>query len=265
MALTRFRREAQVAASLRSPHTVELYDFGIAEDQTFYLVMELLEGLDLESLVIEKGPLPASRVIFILRQVCESLEEAHAAGLVHRDIKPANIHLGRLGLRHDFVKVLDFGIVKSVGKTDVTQTQATLAGLTLGTPAYMAPEIALGQPFDGRADIYALGCVAYYLLSGRLVFEAKQPMQLLLKRVEEEPPRLSSRTEIEVPLELERLVMACLARTPAHRPTAAELSRGLAAVPIAPWTEADAATWWQANGLAGRSGRSEVTTQSPLR
>ena len=264
-ALTRFKREAQVAASLRSPHTVELYDFGIAEDQTFYLVMELLEGLDLESLVVEKGPLPASRVIYILRQVCESLEEAHAAGLVHRDIKPANLHLGRLGLRHDFVKVLDFGIVKSVGTTGVTQTQATISGLALGTPAYMAPEMALGQPFDGRADIYALGCVAYYLLSGLLVFEAKQPMQLLLKRVEEDPPRLSSRTEEKVPPELERLVMACLARTPAHRPTAADLSRALAEVPIAPWTEADAAKWWQVNGFAGRSGRSEVTTPLPLR
>jgi eukaryotic-like serine/threonine-protein kinase len=262
MALARFKREAQVAASLRSPHTVELYDFGVAEDQTFYLVMELLEGRDLESLVAEKGPLPANRVIYILRQVCESLEEAHAAGLVHRDIKPANIHLGRLGLRHDFVKVLDFGIVKSVGTADLT-TEATVAGLALGTPAYMAPEMALGQPFDGRADMYALGCVAYYLLSGQLVFEAKQPMQLLLRRVEEDPPRLSSRTEVNVPPELEQLVMACLARTPAHRPTAAELSRALAAVPVEPWTEADAANWWQINGFAGRSVNRTATTQSP--
>src|SRR6476659_8323226 len=117
LAARRFRREAEAAASLRSPHTVELYDFGVTEDQTLYFVMELLEGLDLETLVQRHGPLPANRTIYLLGQVCESLEEAHAAGLVHRDIKPANIHVGRVGLRHDFVKVLDFGLVKSVAKS----------------------------------------------------------------------------------------------------------------------------------------------------
>src|SRR5262249_26664089 len=111
---TRFRREAEAAANLRSPHTVELYDFGVAEDGTLYFVMELLEGSDVETLVKEKGPQQAARAIYIVRQVCESLEEAHARGLVHRDIKPANVHVGRLGLEHDFVKVLDFGLVKSI-------------------------------------------------------------------------------------------------------------------------------------------------------
>src|SRR5262249_16796782 len=117
LAATRFRPEAEAAASLRSPHTLELYDFGVTEDQTLYYVMELLDGMDLETLVRTKGPVPAARAIYILRQVCESLEEAHARGLVHRDIKPANIHVGRLGLRHDFVKVLDFGLVKLVDGT----------------------------------------------------------------------------------------------------------------------------------------------------
>ena len=171
LAVARFRREAEAAANLRSPHTVELYDFGVTDDGTLYFVMELLEGMDLETLVRREGPLPAKRVIHILRQVCESLEEAHASGLVHRDIKPANIHIGRVGLRHDFVKVLDFGLVKSVGSLTGEDSMATAAGLTPGTPAYMAPEMALGEEVDGRADIYALGCVAYYLLTGRLVFE----------------------------------------------------------------------------------------------
>src|SRR6185503_14835553 len=136
LAARRFRREAEAAASLRSPHTVELYDFGVTEDRTLYFVMELLEGLDLETLVGRYGPLPANRTIHLLRQVCESLEEAHAAGLVHRDIKPANIHLGRMGLRYDFAKVLDFGLVKSVTGTS-EDSLATAAGLTPGTPAYM--------------------------------------------------------------------------------------------------------------------------------
>jgi serine/threonine-protein kinase len=242
----RFRREAQVAASLRSPHTVALYDFGVTDDQTFYLVMELLDGMDLELLVRRKGPLPAARVVHILRQVCESLEEAHAAGLVHRDIKPANIHLGTLGLLRDFVKVLDFGLVKSLGEPD-TPLLATAPGFTVGTPAYMAPEMALGETVDGRADIYALGCVAYFLLSGQLVFEGVEAVQVLIKRLNEDPPRVSERTELPIPRELEQLVMACLSRNPNARPSAGELSRSLAVVPVRPWTQTDAAGWWQVN------------------
>jgi serine/threonine-protein kinase len=153
VAIKRFRREAEAAASLRSPHTVELYDFGVTEDQTMYFVMELLEGTDLETLVRDYGPVPARRVVHIIRQACESLEEAHVVGMVHRDIKPANIHIGRLGLRYDFVKVLDFGLVKPVaGKVD-EHSLATAAGLTPGTPAYMAPEMAMGESVDGRADL----------------------------------------------------------------------------------------------------------------
>src|SRR4051812_12095486 len=179
LAVARFRREAEAAAKLRSPHTVELYDFGETEDGTLYFVMELLEGMDLEGLVRKEGPLPQKRVIHILRQVCESLEEAHVSGLVHRDIKPANIHVGRVGLRHDFVKVLDFGLVKSLAGPLIEDSMATASGLTPGTPAYMAPEMALGETVDGRADLYALGCVAYYLLTGRLVFEATTGLQLI--------------------------------------------------------------------------------------
>ena len=243
-AIRRFRREAEVVASLRSPHTVAVYDFGVTDDQTFYLVMELLVGTDLESLVRRNGPLPAERVIFILRQVCDSLAEAHAAGLVHRDIKPANIHLGRLGLQYDFVKVLDFGLAKPAVAADVTQPLATVAGLALGTPAYMAPEIALGHQVDGRADIYALGCVAYYLLSGQLVFEGATGLEVLLKRLHDDPLPLQGRSELPIAPELERLVMSCLARNTDERPTAAGLADQLAALPIAPWTEVDARRWW---------------------
>ena len=140
----RFRREAEAAARLRSPHTVELYDFGVTEEGTFYLVMELLEGMTSSCWCGEHGPLAAARVIHILRQVCESLEEAHRCGLVHRDIKPANIHLGRVGLEHDFVKVLDFGLVKSFTTGPARSRSTSAAGMTPGTPAYMAPEMANG-------------------------------------------------------------------------------------------------------------------------
>jgi serine/threonine-protein kinase len=249
LAVTRFRREAEAAAKLRSPHTVELYDFGVTEDRTLYLVMEMLEGMDLESLVRQVGPLPAARVIYILRQVCESLAEAHADGLIHRDIKPANIHVGRLGLQHDFVKVLDFGLVKHVadgaGDGAPEHSQATATGLTPGTPAYMAPEMSLGEAVDGRADIYALGCVAYYLLTGKVVFEAETSLQMVAKHLQATPVPPSRRADVDVPPALERLVLACLAKAPADRPgSARELDRLLAEVAIGPWGEEEARRWW---------------------
>lgn len=252
LATRRFRREAEAAARLRSPHTVELYDFGVTDDQTLYFVMELLEGMDLESLVRQHGPVPAARVIHILRQACESLEEAHTAGLVHRDIKPANIHLGRLGLRHDFVKVLDFGLVKSVGGKGTEDTLGTAAGLTPGTPAYMAPEMAMGDAVDGRADLYALGCVAYYLLTGQPVFTADNVLQMLAKHLRELPVPPSRRTGLPIPPALDQLVLACLAKTPEDRPQGAgELGRALAAIGGEPWSEEQAREWWSANRPAG--------------
>jgi serine/threonine-protein kinase len=245
MAVARFRREADAAAKLRSPHTVELYDFGETEDGILYFVMELLEGMDLETLIAREGPLPQKRVIHILRQVCESLEEAHASGLVHRDIKPANIHVGRVGLRHDFVKVLDFGLVKSLTGSLGQDSMATAAGFTPGTPAYMAPEMALGERCDGRADLYALGCVAYYLLTGKLVFEATSGFQMIAKHVHDEPVPPSQRTELDVSPELDRVVLTCLAKKPENRPqTATELDRMLAEIEVEPWSEEEANRWW---------------------
>jgi serine/threonine-protein kinase len=229
-AAARFRREAEAAARLRSPHTVELYDFGVTEDGTLYLVMEFLEGTNLELLVRSQGPVPAARVIHILRQVCESLEEAHSNGLVHRDIKPANIHLGRLGLRDDFVKVLDFGLVRSMAGPS-EESLADAAGMTPGTPAYMAPEMAHDQTVDGRADLYSLGCVAYYLLTGKLVFEGDTPLQTILQHLQHPPVPPSQRTDRPIPADLEAIVLACLAKRPEDRPrSAAVLSERLAAV-----------------------------------
>jgi len=261
LAVKRFRREAEAAANLRSPHTVELYDFGVTEDQTLYFVMELLEGMDLETLVRRHGLVPADRVVRILLQVCDSLEEAHSRNLVHRDIKPANIHIGRLGLRHDFVKVLDFGLVKSLTGPSTERSLETAAGFTPGTPAYMAPEMVAGEGFDGRADIYSLGCVSYFLLTGRPVFEAANVYQAIAKHVLGGPVPPSQRAGIPIPAGLERLVLQCLATNPVDRPqSAAELAQALDALGLNTWGEREAAEWWRANGSltsaapAGRGG-----------
>ena len=254
LAVKRFRREAEAAANLRSPHTVELYDFGVTEDETLYFVMELLDGMTLETLVRAHGPVPAGRAIYILRQVCESLEEAHARGLVHRDIKPANIHLGRLGLQYDFVKVLDFGLVKSVDGTSNEDSLATAAGLTPGTPAYMAPEMTAGGTVDGRADLYALGCVAYYLLTGQMVFEADNALQMIARHLSVKPVPPSRRAAVEIPPALEALVLACLAKEPEDRPrSAAAMAEALAAIDVEAWTEAKAKEWWS-RATAGAPG-----------
>jgi hypothetical protein len=243
----RFEREAQVIARLRSPHTVDLFDFGIAADGGFYYVMELLEGFDAETLVRRTGPVPAARAIYLLRQVCHSLSEAEFYGLVHRDIKPANIFLCRYGEEFDFVKVLDFGIVKPTHDTAETGIALTRELSVHGTPAYIAPEQALGDAeIDGRADIYAAGCVGYWLLTGQLVFDAPTPMALLLHHTKTIPAPPSARTELPIPDALDRLILSCLEKDRARRPQSArELSRQLAAIPGADaWTEEMARNWW---------------------
>jgi eukaryotic-like serine/threonine-protein kinase len=244
LAIARFRREAEAAAHLRSPHTVSLYDFGVTEDQTLYLVMEFLDGMDLASLVRQHGPMPASRVIHVLRQVCDSLEEAHARGLVHRDIKPANIHLGRVGCLQDFVKVLDFGLVKTAA-ADAATSVATLEGVILGTPAYMAPEMVLGETVDGRADLYALGCVAYYLLTGEHVFTGDTVLKVITQHLQTVPVPPSGRTELPIPAALEQLVLACLAKKPEERPqNARRLAQALDTIAGMTWGDEEAARWW---------------------
>jgi serine/threonine-protein kinase len=244
----RFEREVQATAALRSPHTVAVYDFGSTQDGCFYYVMELLDGFDLEALVERFGPQPAERVVHFLLQVCDSLAEAHANGLIHRDVKPKNVFVCRLGLNYDFVKVLDFGLVKSSRIDEGFQSQLTMEGTTTGTPAYMSPEMALGdRNVDASTDIYSLGCVAYWLLTGRLVFEGNAPLAVLVAHVQTAPIPPSQRTELEVPPELERVILACLEKDPAKRPQSAlELARLLATCPVPQsWDSRRAETWWR--------------------
>jgi serine/threonine-protein kinase len=248
-AVFRFTREAQVIAGLRSPHTVELFDFGVAADGTFYYVMELLDGLDADSLLRRFGPIPPERAIYLLRQVCHSLSEAHSSSLVHRDVKPANIFLCRYGEEYDFVKVLDFGIVRAIRDPEDTTTLHTRKNEVHGTPAFISPEQALGTSVDGRADIYACGCLAYWLLTGQFVFTADTPMGLLLHHAQTLPKPPSSRTELPIPAALDNLVMLCLAKDPAHRPQSAkELSRCLTEIEcVNGWTQDRAREWWSAH------------------
>ena len=245
-AIRRFQREAEVIARLRSPHTVELFDFGIADDGAFYYVMELLDGLDADSLLRRFGPTPPERAIYLLRQICHSLSEAQSCGLVHRDIKPANIFLCRYGEEYDFVKVLDFGIVGAVRDAADPSLVETRENAVRGTPAFIAPEQAMGAKVDGRADIYATGCVAYWLLTGQFVFTADTPMGLLLQHAQTPPTRPSARTEVQIPPALDDLVLSCLAKDPAKRPQSArELSLRLGEVEGASaWTQDRAREWW---------------------
>jgi len=247
-ALARFEREAQATARLESPQTIEIYDFGITNDGTFYYVMELLDGLDLETLVETFGPLPPERVVFLLQQACDSLAEAHHNGLVHRDIKPANIYACRRGLACDVVKVLDFGLVKEHAKEE--DTRLTAAGIVTGTPAYFAPELAgdSGQA-DARSDIYSLGCVAYWLLTADLVFEGETPLATILEHVRTAPVQPSKRVETNIPASLEAVVMSCLEKNPGDRPqTAQDLRAKLSSAQLgANWDEDRARKWWAAH------------------
>ena len=245
----RFEREAQATAQLRSPHTVELFDYGTSETGSYYYVMELLEGLDLETFVERFGPMPAERVVAVLIQACRSLAEAHHTGLIHRDIKAANVYLCRLGLEVDFVKVLDFGLVRQVA-TQEDETRLTGVGNVGGTPAYMAPEQATDEAdIDARADLYALGCLAFWLLTGQLVFEATSAVKMMLKHLSEAPEPPSHHTEMDVPSELDALVLELLSKDPTQRPgSARELARRLARIPLRrAWDEERAETWWSRN------------------
>ena len=243
----RFRREAEAVASLRSPHTIELYDFGQTEDGTLYFVMELLDGINLDSFVERFGPMPPARVVHVLCQACDSLGEAHAHGLIHRDVKPANIHLCRMGLQHDYVKVLDFGIVKSQRPPVPEPALATAANRVIGTPAFIPPEMATGGAVDGRADLYGLGCLGYWLLTGQLVFEGATPYEVVSQHITAAPVPPSVRSGLQIPPALEKVILACLAKEPERRPPdGPELARRLEACALPQqWTERQAQEWWR--------------------
>lgn len=261
----RFRREAQTLASMRSRHTIAIFDYGVTETGVFYYVMELLDGRDLESLVVKDGAQPAARVIKLMTQACASLAEAHDAGLFHRDIKPPNLFVSRAADEVDVLKLLDFGIVQAIHelpapqRTNVLTREALISsmsgskltqmGAMLGTPGFMAPEQILGMQLDGRADLYALGCVAWWLLTGREVFprEAAEA-KILHKHIYEPVPSLREKMTSWCPPELEAIMHACLAKEADDRPKdARHLAAMLRAIKIPPehaWTEAKAQAWW---------------------
>jgi serine/threonine protein kinase len=264
VAMRRFEREARVTADLQSPHTVYLYDFGTSRDGHFYFVMELLDGVSLQKLVQTFGPQPGSRVIHLLRQVCLSLEEAHARGMVHRDLKPSNIMACKVALQHDFIKVLDFGLVKPTQAEDFTHL--TVEGVSAGTPGYIAPEIAMGEErIDGRADIYTLGCVAYYLLTGTLVFNETSPTAMAVAHVQKPPAPPSERTELPISADLEAVVLQCLAKKAADRPASARaLIRLLDACADAKqWCSEDADAWWRTHLPPSSSHRTPALEKEP--
>jgi DNA-binding NtrC family response regulator len=241
----RFAREAQATSELQSAHTVQLYDFGVTEGGGFYYVMERLRGMDLKRMVERHGPLSPERVVFLLKQACLSLSEAHGLGLVHRDVKPANLFACRLGSEFDFVKVVDFGVVSRHARE--AAAQITTAGMILGTPAFLAPELMSGPAFDGRADLYALGCVAFWLLTGRPPFEADDAMSILMHHVQTPAPAPSTMSEEPIPAQLDALVLECLEKDPSRRPATADvLWDRLDRVPLASeWNQRRARTWWE--------------------
>jgi tRNA A-37 threonylcarbamoyl transferase component Bud32 len=248
----RFQREVRATSQLRHPNTVEIYDYGISADGTFYYVMEYLPGLSLEELVGQFGPLPSTRVIHLMRQVCGALREAHGCGLVHRDIKPSNIVVFPAGSPHDQVKLVDFGLVHSLAEVDQQpDAKITRDGLIVGTPEYMSPEQASGGILDGRSDLFSLGSVAFYLLTGREAFHRENPMKTLLAVVSDNPAPISEFNQA-VPADLTAVLAKVLQKDPEQRfQTAADLEHALAECrSVGEWTEQLSNDWWQKNPTA---------------
>ncbi|MFW5844865.1 MAG: serine/threonine-protein kinase [Planctomycetota bacterium] len=251
--LERFEREAAAMASLRSTHTVEIYDYGRTDEGAFFYVMELLDGLDFDELVGSHGAQPCQRVVHLWRQLCLSMAEAHDQGLVHRDLKPANLYVCRMGCELDVVKVLDFGLVlrRRVGGTGPEPTaddpRLTEQQTVYGTPAFMAPEQAMDEPdVDYRADIYAMGCVMYFLLAGRPVFDEETAMKTMIAQVRKEPEPVQQVAGHAVPDALAALVHECLAKDRSARPADARaiLARLRAVECPEPWTDEACRLWW---------------------
>ena len=244
----RFEREVQLTAELSHPSTVAVFDYGRTPEGVFYYAMEFLDGINLEQLVRSEGAQPPGRVLHILQQVAGALAEAHDIGLVHRDVKPANIILCERGGMPDVAKVVDFGLVKRFQADPAEATMAVTADHTvLGTPLYMAPETITGDSsVDARSDLYALGAVGYFLLSGAPVFTARTIVEMAAHHLHTQPAPLSSRTDHAIPASLEQLMMLCLEKAPRDRPASARaLQQALAeCARETPWPEAEASRWW---------------------
>ena len=259
--LARFEREVQLTSLLTHPNTIAIYDYGHSPDGTFYYAMEFLEGLDLEDLVKHDGPLPPGRVIHILRQIASSLVEAHENQLIHRDIKPANIILCERGGQSDFVKVLDFGLVKSLDPAE--DTGVSVANTITGSPLYLSPE-SIGKPseVDGRSDIYSVGAVGYFLLTGKHLFDSTNVLEIIGHHLHTTPLPPSRRLDGAVPEDLERVLLSCLEKEREKRPAdARRLLEELADCQDANhWTSGDAEDWWRQRG---KDIRERVQAETP--
>ncbi len=264
VSIARFEREVQITSQLTHPNTVQIFDFGRTPEGVFYYAMEYLEGIDLQNLVEKYGPQSPGRVIYLMRQMCGSLYEAHSKGLVHRDVQPANLFLPRRGGEADVVKVLDFGLVRArEEQRDGDADDRSMAG----TPLYMSPEaIQMPGSVDGCSDIYAVGAVGYFLLTGRTVFEASTVMELCNKHLNEPPVAPSVRLGKPVPVELEEAILACLEKSRAKRPqTARDLAQRLARCPaVTEWSIEEAEVWWSRHdrGQAGPASSAGAPTLS---
>jgi serine/threonine-protein kinase len=246
-AVARFEREVQAMATLTHWNTVEIFDFGHTDEGVFYYVMEYLPGMSLEDLVSQHGPLPPERTVHFLRQTCGALHEAHQLGLIHRDLKPANLFAAKLGGLHDVAKLLDFGLVRQVMREHSLSPSVTQEGSFSGSPLFMPPEqFVTYSEVDQRADIYALGCVAYFLLTGRPPFDGRNPIEVILKHTNN-PVTPPSTIVPDIPSDLESIVLRCLEKNPDDRfPDVATLERALAACACADrWTEELAKSWWR--------------------
>ncbi len=262
-ALARFEREVRLTAQLSHWNTIEIFDYGRTDDGIFFYVMEYLPGLSLEDLLKRHGPLPAGRVVHLLRQTCQGLREAHAIGLIHRDIKPGNMFAARRGGLYDVVKLLDFGLVKPVAENP--SARLTQEGSISGTPLFMSPEQARGLgDLDARSDIYSLGAVAYALLTGRPPFEDVNPMEVMIAHVRDEviPP---SQHQADVPADLEHVILRCLAKSPEDRfQDVDSLEQALAECAAAnQWTQLHAARWWHENGQTAATPRESGVAAIP--
>jgi serine/threonine-protein kinase len=251
--LSRFEREVRAMATLTHWNTVEVYDYGLADDGTFYYVMEYLPGMSLQELVDRHGPLSPARTIYFLRQVCDALQEAHSIGLIHRDVKPSNVLATERGGIYDVAKLLDFGLVQSFGVSN-QDARLTIQGVVLGSPPYMSPEQAMGKELDHRTDIYSVGGLGYFLLTGQPAFERESPMQVLMAHVYEKVAPLAE-VRPDVPADLEAVIMKCLSKEPRDRyPDAESLERALAECDAASgWDRKDAAQWWRQNHTKQKS------------